>query len=103
MSLYVVPNVVWKDFKIPQQSLIAYVRNEQKELVGVVVASKIDGEIQFALSKCRKNDRFVKKFGLQVAFERLAVGTPLPKNLPFGFETEITKLRERAKRYFKIG
>src|SRR5690606_22798211 len=98
---FVVPRNVWKDFQVPEKSLISYVRNEDNELIGVVVARKVDGEIRYALSKCRKGDRFVKKFGLQVAFERINCGTSLPENLPFGFEDSVARLKARAVKYYK--
>lgn len=60
-----------RDCKIPQQTLIQYVRDNNRTPRGIVVAIKLsNGKIGIGWSLCRKNERFIKDMGLQIAIGR---------------------------------
>jgi hypothetical protein len=92
---------------IPEKSVIQYIRDENKNPRGVLVAVKQDESYKVGYSLCNKKDRFQKKMALKIALAR-AVQTPFNLEQKLDFDAGrvvrnmLPKFVERCKKYYKI-
>lgn len=98
--------------KIPEHTLIHYVRDNKGSPRGVLVAVNVDNNIRISWSYCRKTDRFTKEMALHIAIGRAMiceVVRPEPACLPYGpipmphqVARELEQFTTRCKRYYKL-
>ena len=78
--------------------LIEYIRDENRNRVGMVVA--IDSyRIGWSKVKPRSGDRFNKEMGLKIATGRANIGSTA--SVPNDVQILLEKMQDRATRYFK--
>lgn len=106
--------------------LVQYIRNEQNQPIGVVVALVVENEVRLGVSVCNKKDKFNKKLAVEIAVGRATVGCDvyapirmvrrvvmLPRKLdgtelvPHVIKVDavqemINIMTSRAKRYFRV-
>lgn len=90
---------------MPNMTIMQFVREDRGRLAGqprgIVLASVVDGKISIGWSYTKNSagDRFDKNLGLEIATARLSTGTN--SKVPNLVGKVITKMRDRAKAYFK--
>jgi hypothetical protein len=90
----------------PNMTIMQFVREDRGRLAGqprgIVIASVVDGKISIGWSytKHTAGDRFDKERGIDIATARLSTGTN--SKVPNLVGKVVTKMRDRAKAYFKI-
>lgn len=82
------------------KQLIEYVRNEESQPIGVVIAEKVSDEsFNIGWSLCCKKDKFDKKMAFKIALGRLRRGSNV--SLPYKVEPYYRRMIERGVKYFK--
>lgn len=88
--------------KIPQHTLIHYVRDNKGIPRGVMVAVKHEDGVCIGWSYCRKTDRFTKDMGLQIAIGRASLGlSGGSAAVPHKIAKQLDKFLSRANKYYK--
>ncbi len=87
-----------------QIELVEFVRNRQRQPVGVVVASLApsnNGNKYFDVgwSRCKRGDTFDRYDGLRIARNRILTGNQDP--IPHSLVDACLRMEDRAVRYFK--
>ena len=77
-----------------------YIRNKKNNPIGVLLADKIDNDIQLGFSLCSKRDTYNKEKGMQIALHRLHHKGVL--NIPDSINELVDAFELRAAKYFKI-
>jgi len=90
--------------ELESKMLVEYVRDEDGQMVGTVVAVPYElpafkTDYVVGWSACRPNEQFNKAFGKKVAKGRALKGSAVP--VPEHIKPIITKMHERADKYFK--
>lgn len=93
--------------KIPAHTLIHYVRDNNGDPRGVIVAVKTNNDVSLGWSYCRKTDRFTKEMALQIA-----IGRAMQPGLsfcqyrscakPHQIAREFDKFVARCNKYYKL-
>lgn len=89
-----------------ETTLVKFVKDENNQPIGCVVAAKVDANdtVYITGSTCRiDKERFRKTVGLNIALRRvdtMALGKRLCPQHP-RMDAALTKMETRAKRYFK--
>jgi len=91
------------NLEIPKYTLIHYVRKNNGEPYGVLVALKGEEGYHVGYSMCRKGDRFEKRMGLQIAIGRANFDTESHSldNVPRDLKKVLPSFINRCKRYYK--
>lgn len=90
---------------LPKTELYVYVRNKKREKIGVVLAVKRDGVIEFGWSKVnvKAGDKFVRDEALIIARQRLTPNfAGCISKAPFKVKDALVMMEDRSHRYFKI-
>jgi hypothetical protein len=80
-----------------------YIRNKNGQPIGCLVAEKQGDKYAIGFSKCRKGDKFDKKFGTEVAQRRanMLLHHDRYYEIPHSIADAYQKMSERAARLFK--
>ena len=84
--------------------MFEYHRNTHRQPIGCFVAQKMnDEEVRYGWSLCCKKDKFNKRFGLQLAFNRVEKYDvdAMIKKIPESMIDQFCRFTQRAARYFK--
>lgn len=73
----------------------------RKQIIGVLVADQIDGEVRYGWSKTdvKKGDVFNPQYGMNLATSRMRAKNTVP--IPSGIFKDAVRFERRCKRYFK--
>lgn len=80
--------------------LLKYLRDKKRQKIGMVIAISVD-EIGWSKIRPGMGDKFVLQTGLDIALARAKIKRKRKKLIPQRVQTELTFMKERAKRYFK--
>ncbi len=87
------------------KSIQQFVRDRKGNPRGVVVAAEVNGKVQYGWSftNTKLGDRFDKQRGLNIAYGRLMNGWNSHNvSVPHDVITILTRIADRAKKYFKV-
>lgn len=87
-----------------EDKIVKYVKNENGQSVGCVMARKVDsnGIVYITGSLCNAKDNFNKKRAVDLAMRRvdtMALGKRLCRMHPF-LSDDLAQMTDRARRYF---
>lgn len=84
-----------------------YIRNQNNQVIGLMLADIIDGNVRIGISRCHKKDRFNKELADKIALARMqfeehhnGISDMTALAAPFVSE-QIDRFNDRVKRYFK--
>jgi hypothetical protein len=92
-------NTMNEDQQTQPAQLRKYIRDDNRNPIGIIVAERRNNNIIYGWSFCCKKDRFNKEFGLKIAQGRLLTGTVA--KIPRVVEKTLENFKERAAKYFK--
>lgn len=81
--------------------LFQYVRDKNRQRIGVFVAMKYENQIVVGWSKCNRKDRFDSDEGKELACRRISTGRSTVV-IPRGVREHLDAFVDRVKRYFKM-
>lgn len=79
---------------------VEYHRNKRRQPTGVLVGTKINGQVHIGYSKCCKTDNFSKKTGKLLAQARLAKsieGRDVIQHIPHSMLRHAEQFRDRCE------
>lgn len=88
----------------PPYTLISYSRDKNRNPTGVLVAIKTggNGEFNIGYAQCRKNDKFHKKMGLEIATGRAEINNYKDwDKVPVNISKMLPKFIKRCEKYYK--
>lgn len=91
-----------EDVKIPQFTVIQYVRGRKNIPHGVVVAVKVSDGFRLGYSLCNKKDRFNKRMALKIALGRAETNQMVGSETPHPVRKMMPAFLDRCKRYYKV-
>jgi hypothetical protein len=91
------------DVKIPEKTIIKYLRDKDGSPRGVLIAVRLpDDVVSVNYSLCNKNDKFVKSMGIKIALGRALRNGDDSHKLPYCMAKEIEAFNLRVEKYFKV-
>jgi hypothetical protein len=89
-------------FRIPKPEYMVakYLRDKNKNPIGLVVAMKVNDRVSIGWSLTHKNDKYDKNKAWATAMGRAATGTKAI--LPYRLNAIYCEIIDRAARYFKV-
>lgn len=90
---------------IPKHTIIQYIRYNNGDPRGVLVAVKFENNFRIGYSLCNKKDRFSKDMALKIALGRAYTGNPncvIPLGTPHPINKALGEFASRCKKYYKV-
>lgn len=92
---------------IPKHTIIQYIRYNNGDPRGVLVAVKFENNFRIGYSLCNKKDRFSKNMALKIALGRAYTGNPNcdvggSGVIPHPIDKALGEFASRCKKYYKV-